>query len=156
MKKTASTLEEMNLGRATEAYFTMMSAGRRIKHRLMVRKSFGDLTPTQFFTMLHLWHGGPQPQGKLCEQINRSPGNLTLVIDNLEKNHWVERKRDSNDRRVVVIALTETGLAKVIETDKIHRKMIEEEMSILTPEELDQLYELTSKIEQTFKDDPID
>jgi len=45
----------------------------------------------------------------IATKILKSSGNLTLVIDNLEKQGLVRRERDNADRRYLTIHLTETG-----------------------------------------------
>ena len=48
-------------------------------------------------------------QTSLCEKILTSGGNMTLVLDNLEKRGLVERRRDTEDRRAWNIYLTDEG-----------------------------------------------
>jgi len=45
--------------------------------------------------------------GELAHAVGLSPGAVTTVLDRLERRGFVERRRDPNDRRRVVVELTE-------------------------------------------------
>ncbi|HZP29280.1 MAG TPA: MarR family transcriptional regulator [Acidimicrobiia bacterium] len=47
---------------------------------------------------------------RMCELLDRSTGGMTLTIDRLEASGWVTRSPDPDDRRRVVVTLTERGL----------------------------------------------
>src|ERR1700749_284122 len=70
-----------------------------------------SLTITQFGVLEAIYHLGPLCQSELAEKLLKSGGNLTLVVDNLEKAGYVLRERDSADRRFVVVKLTPKGHA---------------------------------------------
>ena len=55
----------------------------------------------------------------LGEKLLRSGGNITLVIDNLEKHGLVRRERQTEDRRTIVIHLTPKGM-RLIKLSLIH------------------------------------
>jgi MarR family 2-MHQ and catechol resistance regulon transcriptional repressor len=40
-------------------------------------------------------------QSDIGSKLLKSSGNITLVVDNLEKRSLVRRQRDDNDRRMV-------------------------------------------------------
>ena len=45
--------------------------------------------------------------GELAHAVGLSPGAVTTVLDRLERRGFVERRRDPNDRRRVVVAPTD-------------------------------------------------
>ena len=47
--------------------------------------------------------------GELADAVGLSPGAVTTVLDRLERRGFVERKRDPNDRRRVVVEPTEAA-----------------------------------------------
>jgi MarR family 2-MHQ and catechol resistance regulon transcriptional repressor len=71
------------------------------------------LTPSQFGVMETLYHKGPLCQKDLGEKILKSSGNITKVVDNLERDGFVNRIRDEKDRRYFRILLTSKGTAKI-------------------------------------------
>jgi len=67
------------------------------------------LTESQFGVLEALLHLGPLCQRELADKVLKSAGNMTTVVDNLERRDLVERRRDGDDRRVVTVHLTLQG-----------------------------------------------
>ncbi len=101
------TNEEIN---ALNAFIKLQRAAESVSTRVHAVLPAG-LTVTQFGVLEALYHIGPLCQGELAEKLLRSGGNLTLVVDNLEKAGHVVRERDPADRRFVVVKLTDSGTA---------------------------------------------
>lgn len=99
------TIEEIN---ALNAFIKLQRAAESVSARVHSALPAG-LTVTQFGVLESLLHIGPLCQGELAEKLLRSGGNLTLVVDNLEKAGLVIRERDPADRRFVVVRLTDKG-----------------------------------------------
>jgi MarR family 2-MHQ and catechol resistance regulon transcriptional repressor len=119
----------IKLTRATDSLLT----------RLARRETFGKLTPRQFGVLETLYHLGPMRQGEICTKLLTSGGNITLVVDNLERDGLVQRERSAEDRRVVNVSLTAAGRELISQVFPKHLADIIEEMSILTPEEQEEL-----------------
>jgi MarR family 2-MHQ and catechol resistance regulon transcriptional repressor len=56
-----------------------------------------------------LFHLGPLSQSELGKKLLKSGGNITMIVDNLEKRKLVKRERSKNDRRFFTIHLTKRG-----------------------------------------------
>src|SRR3954470_1963837 len=65
-----------------------------------------DLTPPQLHSVLWLGGDGPLPASVLSQRVGCGQPSITGVIDRLEKLGYVERERDTDDRRVVRAKLT--------------------------------------------------
>ena len=52
---------------------------------------------------------GTHPIGVLADYLANDPSTLTTFVDRLEQRQYVERQNDPDDRRVKLIALTESG-----------------------------------------------
>jgi DNA-binding MarR family transcriptional regulator len=48
---------------------------------------------------------------RLCELLHRSSGGMSLTLDRLEAVGWIARTPDPDDRRRIVVSLTNEGLA---------------------------------------------
>ncbi|MBS1262554.1 MAG: HTH-type transcriptional regulator MhqR [Calditrichaeota bacterium] len=68
-----------------------------------------EVSPSQFAALEALYSRGPLHQGELACAISRSSGNMTVIVDNLERRGLVTRCGVHGDRRVVQICLTEKG-----------------------------------------------
>lgn len=108
-------------------------------------RSFG-LTEPQFAVLETLGHLGPMTIGILCKKQLVSGGNMTLVVDNLEKEGLVHRTHSKNDRRAIIVELTEKGQKLFLETFPKHAEHIVQAASVLSPEEQETLSALLKKL----------
>ena len=69
------------------------------------------LTYTQYIVFLVLWEKDGITVGELCEKLLLDNGTLSPLLKKMQQAGYVERKRSSEDERVVVITLTEEGKA---------------------------------------------
>ena len=81
--------EEVDLALSTWVKLARASSTFQKKSMENIR-SF-KLTQPQFAVIEALGHLGPMKIGKLCDKMLVSGGNMTLVLDNLEKNSLIER-----------------------------------------------------------------
>ncbi len=108
--------------------------------------SYG-LTVPQFGVIESLGHLGPMKIGEMCSKKLMSGGNITVVVDNLEKQGLVERTKDETDRRAYVLRLTAKGNEKFKEMFPKHAMFVENIISsTLTEVELNQLSVLLKKL----------
>lgn len=128
------------------AFIKLMRASDSINNRLSRHLSDASLTLSQFGVLEALLHLGPLNQKALGEKLLKSGGNITLVIDNLEKNGWVERQRNPEDRRSMLIHLTPEGKEFISSYFPKHLSHIMKEFKVLSEGELEQLAHLCKKI----------
>lgn len=136
------SIEEIN---ALNAFIKLQRAAESISTRVHAVLPAG-LTITQFGVLEAIHHIGPLCQGELAEKLLRSGGNLTLVVDNLEKAGYVARERDPADRRFVVVKLTDKGTQFISEIFPRVLNNVTQEMSVLSSTELFDLCRLCKKV----------
>jgi MarR family 2-MHQ and catechol resistance regulon transcriptional repressor len=108
-------------------------------------RSFG-LTEPQFGALECLGHLGPMTIGQLCKKQLVSGGNMTVVIDNLEKEGLVERVPSKEDRRSILVRLTDKGTKLFDEIFKQHAQCVAKLASVLTESEQEELGKLLKKL----------
>lgn len=114
--------------------------------RLAAHGTLEDLTTSQFAVLEALYHLGPMCQGTISQKLLKSTGNMTMVIDNLEKHGLVRRVRSTEDRRMVMIELTAAGQEKIARIFPRHAAAVRQEMSVLTPAEQGEISRLARKL----------
>lgn len=129
-----------------DAFIKLMRATETINNRLNRHLADSDLTVSQFGVLEALLHLGPQNQKSLGEKLLKSGGNITLVIDNLEKCDLVERNRDPQDRRAMLISLTSKGRKFIKGFFPKHLEQIKEEFSVLNENEKEELARICKKL----------
>lgn len=139
----AGTPEEQ---RALDAYIKLWRASQAAETTAHKHLTDHQLTISQFGVLEAIYHLGPLSQRQLAEKILRSSGNLTMVIDNLERDGLVVRQRAKLDRRVMIVNLTAEGEALVETILPGHVAGIREIFAVLTEEELDDLARISRKL----------
>ncbi|MEI6584969.1 MAG: MarR family transcriptional regulator [Sediminibacterium sp.] len=66
-----------------------------------------EITIEQWSVLYHLWKEDCLSQQELCNRTFRDKPSITRLIDNLEKQHLVNRMPSSTDRRINLVALTD-------------------------------------------------
>lgn len=133
--------------RALNAFIKLVRASESVSARLIAfLQQEEGLTISQFGVLEALYHLGPLNLRQISEKMLKSGGNITTVVDNLEKQGLVERKRCDEDRRVIYAHLTPEGEKRIGQYFPKHVHQIEQEMNTLSPEELETLGRLCKKL----------
>jgi len=69
-----------------------------------------DLTYTQYITMMVMWEKRKVNEKDLVEALYLKANTLTELLKKLKKKGYVEIKKDKEDKRNIVIVLTDKGL----------------------------------------------
>ena len=137
---------EKSTYRALNTYTKLMRAAESVTGRVGRCMSAADLTISQFGVLEALHHKGPLCQRDIAAKILKSTGNITMVIDNLEKRGLVRRERDSQDRRYLTVYLTEPGTAQIALVFGAVELSIATEMAVLSEDEQNLLGTLCKKL----------
>jgi DNA-binding MarR family transcriptional regulator len=115
-----------------------------------LRTAFGELRcvgserlAKQGVSMTHLHvlsmldHHGDLTMSHLADLLGVSLSNVTGLIDRMEERRYVERERDRDDRRVVLVRLTAEGRSQLDAIQLVRQDLMQKILSRLTPDELD-------------------
>jgi MarR family 2-MHQ and catechol resistance regulon transcriptional repressor len=131
--------------RALGTYVKLLRAAEAATTRIHRHLAGTGLTASQFGVLEALLHLGPLCQKELGQKILKTSGNITLVIDNLEKQGLVRRERGA-DRRYIMISLTEKGDRLIREVFPRHVEAVTDEISHLSATEQEELGRLCRKL----------
>ncbi|OJH39196.1 MarR family winged helix-turn-helix transcriptional regulator [Cystobacter ferrugineus] len=132
--------------RALDTFVKLTRAVETLGSHLQRHLASLGMTPPQLAVLEALLHLGPMSQGALGRKLLRSNPNMTAVLDNLERNGWLERERSPEDRRVVVVRLTPEGRGLIEKVFPAHAAHIAALLGALTTEEQEQLGVLCKKL----------
>ena len=105
-----------------------------------------NLTYTQYVTMMVLWEKETVNEKDLVNALYLKANTLTDLLKNLEKKGFVSIKKAENDKRNIVISLTEEGRKLKNIAVNVPKTLIEEHW--LTDEEAMQFKALLNKLLQ--------
>jgi len=136
-KKTAQALD---------TFVKLMRSANSVSAATNSELAAADLTVSQFAVLEVLFHAGPLCLTEIARKILTTGGNLTLVVNNLEKRGLVQRKQSSDDRRYFSLHLTAKGKHLIGEIFPRQAASITHVLETLTPDEQSQLARLTKKL----------
>ena len=143
MDKVQKALTDNHL--ALHSMIVFRRAERTIHHHeCEIFKEHG-LTPTQFGVLDILYSKGSLSVGKIIEKMLSTSGNMTVVIRNMEKEGYVQRTPDPEDKRSYLISLTDKGIEKIEEVLPEHAANVHNIFRVLTEEEQEELIRMLRK-----------
>ncbi|MEZ4595260.1 MAG: MarR family transcriptional regulator [Chloroflexota bacterium] len=131
---------------ALDCYIKLFRAADSVGQQINAHLRDYDLTTSQFGTLEAIYHLGPMQSGELGQKILKSSGNMTMVIDHLEKRGLVIRQRREDDRRCVDVHLTQAGHDLIAAILPSHVAGVVATLSPLSAEEQQQLAALCRKL----------
>ncbi len=132
--------------RALNTFVKLMRATDSVRSRLEPHLRREGVTPTQFGVLEALLHLGPMNQRALGAKLLVSKGNVTKVVDNLEKRQFVQRQAAPADRRQSIVSLTRAGRRAIAAIFPRQVQAITREFSPLTAREQELLGRLCKKL----------
>ncbi len=148
--------------RALDAFIKLARAAGSVLARTNRLLAEDGLTAGQFGVLETLYHLGPLHQCTLARKHLQSGGNITMIVDNLERAGLVRRERLAEDRRFVTVHLTDAGRERIGAVFPRHVRQIAAEMAALTAAEQEELGRLCRKLglggckaqDSSFKQEP--
>ena len=108
-----------------------------------------DLTPGEFGVLIELRLSGPPCRLTPTQLYNRllvTSGGMTGRIDKLENREYVRRVPDPNDRRSILVELTELGTDVIDQAARSQHAVEEHLVQCLSPDERSQLTKILRKL----------
>jgi MarR family 2-MHQ and catechol resistance regulon transcriptional repressor len=127
---------------ALNSYTKLIRSTESLSSKISLELSDYGLTESQFGVLDALFHLGPMKHKEIGKKILKSGGNITMVINNLERCQLVQRKRGEKDKRQFIIHLTPKGKNNFQELLPHIVKKIKKHFQILNKEEQKELQRL--------------
>ncbi len=96
----------------------------------------GSLSLVQLIVLTVLEADGPVPMRRLADALDVSDASATGIVDRIEKRGFVERRHGTEDRREVLVDLTEIGAAVFHDLQQQRRARLAVMVEHLSDEEL--------------------
>ncbi len=138
------------------SFIKLLRAADSVSSRVNLSLVKNGLTQSQFNVLDALFHLGSLSQRDLGKKIFKSGGNITMVIDNLEKQELVERERGKKDRRFFTIHLTKKGKALYEKIFPVQLEAIVKEFNVLSEYEMIELQKLCKLIGKQSSEEKLD
>ena len=112
--------------------------------------SIYDFSNTKFNVLVILYKGSAEEMymSKIGERMLLSSANITGLVDRLEEQSYVKRVRSLEDRRKIVVEITEEGISCIERIMADYIIWSEKLISVMSLEENSQLIELLKTLQQ--------
>ena len=107
------------------------------------------LHPYHHAILIVLSEGSQETQGAIADALGYDRGQLVGLLDELEEQGLVERRRDPNDRRRHTVRLTAEGKRTLSRLRSLSEQLDDDFLSPLTSEERATLHSLLIRLAAT-------
>lgn len=123
----------------------------KLEGEAIITKEFKDITNNDMHVIEAVGLGDGCNMSSIAKKLNITVGTLTIAMNNLVNKKYVERRRSDKDRRVVLVKLTDRGVAAYRHHEDYHRQMIESILKKLDKTELPVLMKMLEAVTEFFK-----
>lgn len=124
----------------------------RIEEKALHDGETKDLSVTEMHTLEAIGTSGERSMSEVARKLNITVGTLTIAINKLIGKGYVVRRRIEEDKRVVLVGLTEKGLNANKVHEKFHDEMVKATIDQLSEHEEEILIGSLSKLSEFFKE----
>ncbi|HHV64565.1 MAG TPA: MarR family transcriptional regulator [Peptococcaceae bacterium] len=124
----------------------------QIEEQSLKNDKFNDLSITEIHVIEAIGLNAERNMSSVARDLDITIGTLTIAINNLVRKGYVNRTRSEEDRRIVLISLTDKGKEAYNHHLQFHEEMIKTTISKLTPEEMEVLVSALENITGYFKE----
>ena len=122
--------------------FLLKRLGMKAKEESYEAYSEAGVHPYHYAILATLAEGERETQGAIADALDYDRGQLVGLLDELEEAGLVERRRDPEDRRRQVVVMTPAGRKMLTKMRALARRLDEEFLTPLTPQQQGQLRQL--------------
>ena len=103
---------------------TLFQEIMNIEQKALITGEFKDITNNDMHVIEAIGVAGPQTSSAVARRLSVTVGTLTKAIDRLTRNSYVLRERSDEDKRLVLLSLTEKGDRAYFHHQNFHKEMV--------------------------------
>ena len=122
-----------------------------IEQKAIITEEFQDITNNDMHVIEAVGVDRPKSMSSVARALSVTVGTLTIAMNSLVKKGYVCRQRSSEDRRVVLVSLTERGRKAYEHHKKFHEQMIQAMLDGLSQKETETLVTALTHLREFFR-----
>jgi DNA-binding MarR family transcriptional regulator len=124
----------------------LAKVSRLVGGRMRAKLEKIGLPHAQGMILFHLWRQDGIAQNVLAQALHIRPPTATSTLQRMQRDGWVERRRDGKDQRIVRVHLTDKAKSLRKEANAMFIELDQELTSVLTDQERDMFMEILLKV----------
>ena len=122
-----------------------------IEERALITSEYKDISVKDMHVIEAVGIGNPRNMSAVAKSLSVTVGTLTIAMNNLVKKGYVNRVRSEEDRRVVLVSLSEKGEQAYHHHRIFHERMVMSVLKDLNKEETESLTAALIKLQEFFR-----
>ena len=122
-----------------------------IEARAIITPEFKDITNNDMHVIEAIGLDGHKKMTDIAKTLSVTTGTLTKSMDGLVRKQYVNRNRSEEDKRVVLISLTEKGVRAFHHHENFHKILIKRATRGMSEEEICFLINILAKLKDSFR-----
>lgn len=118
-----------------------------LEEKVLISGEFKDISKNDMHIIDAIGSNETKNMSALAKKLKVTVGTLTIAINNLVKKGYVNRLRSKEDKRVVLISLSDKGKRAYAKHEKFHQDMVEQIISGLDEQQTEDLIEMLNQIQ---------
>ena len=122
-----------------------------IEERALITSEYRDISVNDMHVLEAVGMQAPRSMSTVAKSLSVTVGTLTIAVNNLVKKGYVTRVRSEEDRRVVLVSLSEKGERAYHHHKMFHERMVMAVLKGLSREETEALTKALGKLQNFFR-----
>lgn len=112
----------------------------------LMKCELDDITHDQYYVLRYIYKRGVCTSTELADVFAVNKSAITAMTNRLVEKGMIARGKDEDDRRIIVLSLTEKGEQWLVETERKVYELVETMMTKLSHEEIEQFIQTYEKL----------
>ncbi|WP_026571853.1 MULTISPECIES: MarR family winged helix-turn-helix transcriptional regulator [Sediminibacillus] len=139
-------MQDKELNDLIDIYTSAMNEVNRRVNILMNEQVHQELTSDQFGTLRFVHKNQPCTSSDIADEFSIGKSAVTAQVNRLVERGFVNRERDENDRRIVYLTLTDSGVHTMNQGREKLYEVLGEILSEFKTEEIGQFIQTLDKL----------
>ena len=122
-----------------------------IEEKFLITGEFKDITNNDMHIIEAIGLEGHKKMTEIAKALSITTGTLTKSMDGLVRKQYVNRNRSEEDKRVVLISLTEKGMRAFHHHENFHKILIKRATRGMSEDEICLLINVLAKLKDSFR-----
>ena len=137
-----------NVRRLNKILSTLFNNVLKVEEAVMKKSRLHNLSVTEIHTLEAIGYGEVKTMTHVADALKINVSTLTAAVNKLVSKGYVNRFRIPEDRRIVMVELSETGNRAVREHEAFHLVMVKDILSQVSSEETEKFIESLDNVNE--------